>query len=453
MSSDDLANVWGTNLVNMTKAEERLYGANSTENELDEFKRIISNYFNHEFILQKICQDGSTANLHAIVDATFGNTSCCYIAAGSYVSAADAVLQNLSTSEFSLNSSLSIIRHPDAFDAPFTKQQIIALPYHVHGAMIEKDIIKYEDKCIRVLHEKCMIMRIKGTPMKCIMLELMLAGNGAHLSNRALEQLALLSIKHNFKFIIDEIMTGGRTGMMLYLHSKPQLFVQRVSHVTLGKWIQVGIVLVSQEQQAINDLIQRPTSNPRSSSTFIDIKNIIPIWNKVVVHQDITESRRNETINKLKCNKEDVWGVGCLLFAPCSNKTSTNLKCRFLPRLEQQNISTANLKTCSDKKISKTIINNLVVEAVNAWKDLQYYKEEEKEYLPLIRFLSKARMSDCSLEIQTEVISKSIFSSTNQQKVGEMLRNLEQAGLISYQVSGRKRLRSWKVLADCSYQY
>ena len=105
----------------MTKAEERFYGGYSRENEPDEFRRIIANHFNNEFVLQKICQDGSTANLHAIVDATFGNTSCCYIAAGSYVSAADAVLQNLSTSEFSVNSSLSIIRHPDALDALFTK--------------------------------------------------------------------------------------------------------------------------------------------------------------------------------------------------------------------------------------------------------------------------------------------------------------------------------------------
>ena len=451
MSSDDLANVWGTNLVNMTKAEERFYGGNSKENELDEFGRNIAYYFNNEFVLQKVCQDGSTANLHAIVDATFGNTSCCYIAAGSYVSAADAVLQNLSTSEFSLNSSLSIIRHPDALDSTFTKQQIVALPYHVHGAMIDKNIIKYEDSCIRHLHEKCMIMRIKGTPMKCIMLELMLAGNGAHLSDRALEQLALLSIKHNFKFIVDEIMTGGRTGTMLYLHSKPKIFVERVSHVTLGKWIQVGIVLVSKVQQEINDLIKRPTSNPRSSSTYIDIKNIIPIWNKVVVQQDITEMRRNETINKLKCNKEDVWGVGCLLFAPCMNKTTSNLKCRFLPRLERQVISSTNLKACSDKRISMTIINHLVVEAVNTWKDLQYYTEEEKEYIPLIRFLSKMRMLDPSFEIQTEVISNEILRLNNKQRAGEMLRKLEEAGLISYQVSGRKRLRSWKVLWDCSY--
>ena len=63
MSSDDLANVWGTNLVNMTKAEERFYGGNSKENELDEFRRNIAYYFNNEFVLQKVCQDGSTANL------------------------------------------------------------------------------------------------------------------------------------------------------------------------------------------------------------------------------------------------------------------------------------------------------------------------------------------------------------------------------------------------------
>ena len=449
--SDDLSNIWGTNLVNLTKSDERIYGGYSKELELDEFKRIISFHFATEFILYNVCQDGSTANLHAIVDATFGNTSCCYIAAGSYVSAQDAVLQNLSTSEFALNSSFSLIRVPDLLDSPFTLQQIVALPYYIMGTMVDNDIEKYEDACIRVLHEKCMIMRIKGTPMKCIMLELMLAGNGAQLSDRALLQLAALSIKHDFRFIIDEIMTGGRTGSMLYLHKKPALFIERVSHVTLGKWIHVGIVLVSKLQHQQNELRKRPTSTPRSSSTSIDLGTIIPIWNKVVEQQFLTESRRKETIKKLKCKKEEVWGDGCLIFAPCKNTTAWNINCRYLPRLEKQTIS-AKIKTNIDNTTTKTIINELVVKAVNAWKDLQYYTEDDKEYLPLIRYLSKCRMTDDSFVIQTDVVSKTVINLSNC-KVGEMMRNLEKMGLVTYKVTGKGRLRSWIVLEDCSYVF
>jgi hypothetical protein len=449
--SDDLANVWGTNLVNMTKAEERFFGGYSKELELDEFKRLVSYHFDTKFLLQKVCQDGSTANLHAIIDATFGNTSCCYIAAGSYVSAADAVLQNLSTSEFALNSSFSIIRVPDALDAPFTKQQIVALPYYIIGTMDQCDAEKYENSCFRNLHEKCIIMRTKGTPIKCIMLELMLAGNGALLSDRALLQLAHLSTQHDFMFIIDEIMTGGRTGEMLYLQKKPSLFIERVSHVTLGKWIQVGIVLVSKQQQSINETIKRPTSTPRSSSTSIDLSNIIPIWNKVVIQLELTEWRRNETIKKLKCKEEEVWGEGCLIFAPCKNATITNLKCRYLPRLEKQSISSINLKPNTNKTITKTIINHLVIAAVIKWKQLNYYTEDDKEYIPLIRYLSKRRMIDDSLVIQTEVMQQKVIHC-NKLKAGEMLRKLEQAGLLTYQVTGKQRLRSWIVLEDMSYQ-
>ena len=167
--SDDLANTWGTNLVNMISSEENHEDVYSNVLEFDKFKRIISHHFSEEFFLHKICLDGSSANLLAIIDGTFGNTSSCYIACGSYVSAHDTVLQNLSTSEFYLNASFSIIRMPDESDSHFTRHQVISLPYHIEGTMTVSELEKYEDTCIRVLHEKCMMMRINGTPIKCIL--------------------------------------------------------------------------------------------------------------------------------------------------------------------------------------------------------------------------------------------------------------------------------------------
>jgi hypothetical protein len=448
--SDDLANTWGTDLVILTKSDERIYGGYSKELELDEFKRIIEFHFDSEFLLHEVCQDGSTANLHAINNATLGNSSCCYIAAGSYVSAADAVLQNLSTSDFAINSSFSTIRLPDSFDTPFVMQHIVALPYYIIGTMEDSVIEKYEDECFRVLHEKCMIMRIKNEPMKCIMLELMLAGNGAQLSDRALLKLAVLSIKHDFRFIIDEIMTGGRTGSMLYLHNKPALFIERVSHVTLGKWIKVGLVLVSKLQRQQNEKLKRPSQTPRTTSTSIDLSPIIPTWNKVVVQQYMTDSRRKETIAKLKCKVEEVWGEGCLIFAPSKNATLTNLKCRYLPRLEKQSIETIMIHPIKNNTTTKTIINQQVVDAVYTWKDLQYYTEEETEYLPLVKYLSKYKTEDKIMVIQTEFISKQVVY-LSKSKVGDMLRKLEKAGLLTYQVTGKGRLRSWIVLDSCSF--
>jgi hypothetical protein len=166
----------------------------------------------------------------------------------------------------------------------------------------------------------------------------------------------------------------------------------------------------------------------------------------------MTFSRRKETIKKLKCKEEDVWGEGCLIFAPCSNATLKNLKCRYLPKLEQQSITTFNIKPAKkNSTTSKTIINQLIVDAIIIWKDLQYYTEEEAMYLPLIKYLSKNKITDENMVIQTEVIAKQVLN-LNAYKVGEMLRKLEIAGLLTYQVTGKHRLRSWIVSADCSYE-
>jgi hypothetical protein len=240
---------------------------------------------------------------------------------------------------------------------------------------------------------------------------------------------------------------------MLYLHKKPLLFIERVSHVTLGKWIQVGIVLISKQQSLRVQSIHRPTNVVRSSSTQIDLSTVIPLWNKVVIQLNITELRRNETIKKLKCKKEEVWGEGCLLFSPCKNNTLQNLKCRFLPRLERQDISSTNLKACSDT-VSKTYVNHLVVDGVTEWRDLQHYTDDDKEYLPLVRYLSFRRMLDPKMVIHTDEISSEILHFVHsKKKVGEMLRKLAIAGLIDYQILGKRRRRSWSVLDDCSYQY
>jgi Mn-dependent DtxR family transcriptional regulator len=65
--------------------------------------------------------------------------------------------------------------------------------------------------------------------------------------------------------------------------------------------------------------------------------------------------------------------------------------------------------------------------------------------------LSKNKITDENMVIQTEVIAKQVLN-LNAYKVGEMLRKLEIAGLLTYQVTGKHRLRSWIVSADCSYE-
>ena len=140
--SDDLANTWGTNLVNMISSDEHHDDVSSNLLEFEQFKRIVSHHFSDEFLLHKICLDGSSANLLAIIDGTFGNTSSCDIACGSYLSAHDTVLQNLSISEFYLEASFSIIRLPDESDSHLTRHQVIALPYHIEGTINTSELEK-----------------------------------------------------------------------------------------------------------------------------------------------------------------------------------------------------------------------------------------------------------------------------------------------------------------------
>lgn len=51
------------------------------------------------------------------------------------------------------------------------------------------------------------------------------------------------SHKHLFFFLVDEIMTGTRTGQVLYTLTMLKVFVDQASCVTLGKWCSHGMVL------------------------------------------------------------------------------------------------------------------------------------------------------------------------------------------------------------------
>eukprot|EP00957_Ditylum_brightwellii_P136166 10384753-Ditylum_brightwellii.AAC.1 len=52
---------------------------------------------------------------------------------------------------------------------------------------------------------------------------------------------------HNFYFIIDEVITTGRTGTSLYTLQMPKVFVDRVMYIALGKWLGMGAFLCFME--------------------------------------------------------------------------------------------------------------------------------------------------------------------------------------------------------------
>jgi hypothetical protein len=448
--SDDLHNNWGVNLCLVTKRDQMMYSSQSSELLFDELKRIISLFFNNDFVLHKVMPDGSSANVFSILDATLGDTNRCLVAAGSYLCADYSIFESLTTTEFYLSSSLSVVREPDDDDDVFTCRRIIALPYTIENAVTEANLIAYEDGCFEALHEKLLFYRIMGKPIKAIILELILAGNGASLSNRALSKLALLSVKHDFSFIVDEIMTGGRTGTMLLLLEKPPEFIQCVTHVTLGKWPQAGLILVS---KAHDEKGQKKKRNfaPRSASTCIDYKLIIPCWNKVTSLLTRAQVRREVVLKRIKCDYDSAWGVGCLIFIPQKNNTPNGLKNRILPMLELTPIDTTRIiQPTQSSFISKKKVNKQIMYAINKWKDVSIQNpnttEDDVYYLELVRHLTRHLKQEfgeydydsddpsniVSTEEMYDLLQKTC--QVNFKDTGVMLRKLELAGLVKYRM-------------------
>ena len=123
--------------------------------------------------------------------------------------------------------------------------------------------------------------RYKNTrPTKVLFLEIMLSGNGAELSDRVLERLGQLSRHHNFSIVVDEILTGGRCGTMLLTQQAPGSFQERVTHITMGKWLQAGLVLSSEAFKVSSDetLIHYPSRGP---STEINATPLYLCWELV----------------------------------------------------------------------------------------------------------------------------------------------------------------------------
>eukprot|EP00957_Ditylum_brightwellii_P137225 10462686-Ditylum_brightwellii.AAC.1 len=52
---------------------------------------------------------------------------------------------------------------------------------------------------------------------------------------------------HDFYFIVDEIITAGRTGRVLYTFQMSKAFIDRVMYIALGKWLGMGAVLCFME--------------------------------------------------------------------------------------------------------------------------------------------------------------------------------------------------------------
>jgi hypothetical protein len=300
--SDDCQNEWGCALVGCSNNKRK-----STSGDSRNLRDKIATTFSNKWVFAKVMSCGTDANMWAVMSATNGDTNSLLVAAGSYVAGDNGPMQIWSTSTLSLQHGIPGLAHPSEVTHPYTRKHIVALPYCIPGVLSEQSQKTYENECIEKLHLRCLVAKVKDSPYKCIMLELMLASNGASLSDRCLTMLANLATCFGIIFIIDEIMTAGRTGTMLMLQSKPTSFSNRVSHVTLGKWTQKGIVLVSpqfhEESKNVSDHTER-----RMNSVSVDCSDVLLHWDAVKQNLQNCQLRREIVVGKIQIEERETCG-------------------------------------------------------------------------------------------------------------------------------------------------
>jgi len=220
-----------------------------------------------------------------------------------------------------------------------------------------------ENGCLQELHIRLLIASMDGRPIKGIVMELMLAGSGALLSQRFTLRLAQMAVQHGLYFLVDEIMTGGRSGSSLLLvKSQPKEFIARVICVTLGKWLSVGVILYNSNIDRGIYLDDRP----RGTSTWISLAQPSIYLKDVLRSLSSNNSRKAAVLAKLKLKEDQVWGLPGLIFCGRARTDSAQaLKCRYVPLIDGGQLSA--FRTVLAREVSKTSICKATVTAVSQW--------------------------------------------------------------------------------------
>ena len=369
--ADDLANSWGITLCVKPRTNRNPNAIVPGDNvDFQRLKQEVRATFGDAFHLVKIATCGSDANLFACVESTGGDLSRTIVACGSYVAGTDFGLQNWSTSDFETQYGPAVINQPQLVTDQFARTHTVALPYHIPGVMKTEDVEELEDRCLHELHIRCLSARLNNAPVKTLLMELLLAGNGATLSDRALERIASLARMHDFSVTLDEIFTGGRSGTMLMVEQKPHSFRSAVRFVTMGKWIGAGLVLATKQQYLqISANQMRVESGPRGTSTKIDCYYPLLVWKVIRDKLILTQGRRETVLRKLNIPVGEDWGCGVMIYCSKARTDSgQGLKNRFLPMLE--NVQVDSFRVVNKKEEwSKEQVNSVVVQGVLAWAD------------------------------------------------------------------------------------
>ena len=292
-------------------------------------------------MLSKVCVTGSEATHCATVIMAFGKdrTVCCGI--GSHVGGSNSPHQELSTIHFDLREQkMCHIADPNNVSKKATAVAV-PLPHHV----LDEEDKDCDNKCLEFIEKQCHMFKIIGKPIVALVMELMLAGNGAVLSKHFLEELGHLGEKYEFHLIVDEIFTGGRTcddSMFLTLSKHcPQSFQKIVSQLILGKWTGTGLCC---SRPKFLEKFGKTSNRAFSNHAVLPLSETIRAMDGVVERMENghVTARRVELIDHLMNKKpkstnfteESCWGLGAALYCPLTQRGGMEMKNRHSPKLE-----------------------------------------------------------------------------------------------------------------------
>lgn len=344
---DDTNNIWGTQLVrntsyNFTPSEESFQASYHKLCEL-----ICKNF--EGFFLDKIFNTGSDANRYAILECSNLNVRSTLFAVGSYIVGDNSALQQYSTIDYKKYDGFGKIISPFSLSDDIVKH-VCVLPYFIPGACSShQDRRKKCNKCKmsnQELESKCLAQLIvifqfqieKNQPISSLFLELMLAGNGAILSNKFLIQLANACKYYNVIIIVDEILTFGRTCTLFYTQSKPEIFQKAVGIITCGKWIGCGMAIRNKnlEHNTIS-------TEERGVSTHLPYNGIVRNLELCIGSLQLIAQRRRHFHEFFNINAYDSWGEGLIVFTPEKKIGELDgIRCRYLLQLENNPFALSN---------------------------------------------------------------------------------------------------------------
>ena len=457
---DDLANNWGLTYVLPDKAQMPskrksidafTYSHGQYETQL---RRIITEMTQGYFSLEKVTPNGSDANLFAVTSLSNADSNTVLLGCGSYVSGDLGPLQTWSTAAFRVEEGPSYIYTPDSKDvSPAARNRNVPLPYCIQGMMNTENQRSYERICLNLLHKRCCFQRTIEKPITALFLELLLASNGSTLSDHFLECLASLSKHHDFGIIVDEILTGARTTSFLMTMAKPQVFVDQVSYVTLGKWCKCGIVLSGQSQDyRLHET--KSLLDPRGVTTALNCSIPLPYFRKARELLSTIPQRRQKSISRFPSLEEkDTWGEGLIIFIPrrCT-ATRTGTKNRLLPLLNDTPFDI--VPNIQEDRWSRLLVSDNTVKSVLCWTRYPVFLHDQFDLdstlmliYQMISHLMDQQYPDgwaTTKDLHTHVTS----SLQDQEKVSirttaKILRCLEKAGYIRKGMKTTRRLHGW----------